>query len=239
MLVRRIAGRRGPAWLVAWLLVATALPPAQAADGKQQAKARFVAGQNHYNLNEYAEALGEFKEAYRLLPDPVFLFNLGQCERQLGHFDEAVRFYRSYLREQPKAANRQDVLHKIEEMEAAQKSKAAEGEAPATTPAPAAPPPPEPAPSAPPAMEPKTPAELPAPPPVQPEPPPAPALVLTVASTPAAPPPATAPALYERWWFWPAVGVVAIGAGTGVYLATRSQGGGAPSTPLGTQKVFP
>jgi tetratricopeptide (TPR) repeat protein len=90
---------------------------------KQQAKARFISGESHYNLNEFAEALREFKEGYRVFPDPVFLFNLGQCERQLDHPEEAIKFYRSFLREQPKAANRQDVLRKIEEMEAALKTK--------------------------------------------------------------------------------------------------------------------
>jgi hypothetical protein len=40
---------------------------------KQDAKAHFEAGQTHYNLNEYVEALGEFKAACRPLPDPVFL----------------------------------------------------------------------------------------------------------------------------------------------------------------------
>jgi hypothetical protein len=95
-------------------------------DTKQEAKARFVSGQSHYNLNEFAEALIDFKEAYRLLPDPVFLYNLGQCERQLGHPEEAILFYRSFLREQPKAPNRQDVVHKIEEMETTLKAKQAE-----------------------------------------------------------------------------------------------------------------
>jgi tetratricopeptide (TPR) repeat protein len=97
-------------------------------DAKQEAKARFVSGQSHYNLNELTEALGDFKEAYRLLPDPVFLYNLGQCERQLGHLEEAVRFYRSFLREQSKAPNRQDVVHKIDEMEATLKAKQAEAD---------------------------------------------------------------------------------------------------------------
>jgi hypothetical protein len=97
-------------------------------DAKQEAKARFVSGQSHYNLNEFSPALVDFKEAYRLLPDPVFLYNLGQCERQLGHLEEAIRFYRSFLREQPKAPNRQDVVHKIDEMETALKAKQAEAD---------------------------------------------------------------------------------------------------------------
>jgi tetratricopeptide (TPR) repeat protein len=95
---------------------------------KQQAKAHFVSGESHYNLNEFAEALREFKEGYRVYPDPVFLFNLGQCERQLDHPEEAIKFYRSFLREQPKAPNRPDVLRKIDELEAALKTKEAEAD---------------------------------------------------------------------------------------------------------------
>jgi tetratricopeptide (TPR) repeat protein len=98
-----------------------ALPSAQAADlaPKAEAKARFTAGESHYNLNEFSDALREFKEAYRLYPDPVFLYNLGQCERQLNHYEEAGRFYRSFLRKMPKAPNRAEVERKIDEMEAA------------------------------------------------------------------------------------------------------------------------
>ena len=110
-------------------------------DAKQEAKARFVSGQSHYNLNEFTPALDDFKEAYRLLPDPVFLYNLGQCERQLGHLEEAIRFYRSFLREQPKAPNRQDVVHKIDEMEATLRVKQAEADknvAPSAEPGPSA-----------------------------------------------------------------------------------------------------
>ena len=117
-------------------LARAADPPS---DAKQEAKARFISGQSHYNLNEFPEALREFKEGYRLYPDPVFLYNLGQCERQLGHPDEAIRFYRSFLREQPKAPNRQEVLHKIEEMEAALKAKQAEAEKAAPPPPPSNP----------------------------------------------------------------------------------------------------
>ncbi len=103
------------------------LPAGQASagntDGKAEAKAHFTAGENHYNLNEFTEALQEFKDAYRLYPDPVFLYNLGQCERQLGHHEDAIRFYRSFLRLQPKAPNKAEVQRKIEEMEAALRSK--------------------------------------------------------------------------------------------------------------------
>ena len=61
-------------WALAILSLAIA-GPAWADDPKQEAKARYTTGQSHYNLNEFQEALQDFKEAYRLFPDPVFLFN--------------------------------------------------------------------------------------------------------------------------------------------------------------------
>ena len=234
---------------------------------KQEAKARFVSGQSHYNLNEFAEALLDFKEAYRLLPDPVFLYNLGQCERQLGHLEEAVRFYRSFLREQPKAPNRQEVVHKIDEMEAGLKTRQAEADksvpllaesdgmaSPAGTEAEAKPaivpseinqPPrgsalvlPAPAVHAPALAETGVVHNL------------APSLALTSEgaetgtgridlttsrSTPAA---SASPSFYSHWWFWTAAGIVAAGAGIGIYAATGNHSAVAPASTLGTKKVF-
>jgi tetratricopeptide (TPR) repeat protein len=128
---RAVLVRSSPAFALVLFAVSFATAASAQEDlqsAKQEAKARFMSGQRHYNLNELPEALADFKDAYRLYPDPVFLFNLGQCERQLGHHEEAIRFYRNFLREQPKAPNRQEVLHKIEEMEAAIKSRPPEVE---------------------------------------------------------------------------------------------------------------
>src|SRR5512141_162115 len=91
------------------LVLAAGSTHAAEPDPKTEAKAHFNAGQSHYNLNEFSEALQAFKDAYRLYPDPVFLYNLGQCERQLNHDEEAIRFYRSFLRNMPKAPNKAEV----------------------------------------------------------------------------------------------------------------------------------
>jgi hypothetical protein len=268
---RCVRGRRWP-WLGAVVLVLAAggASPLHAAeaipDAKQEAKARFVSGQSHYNLNEFPEALRDFKEGYRLFPDPVFLFNLGQCERQLGHPDEAIRFYRSFLREQPKAPNRQDVLHKIEEMEALQKSKPAEADKGAPPSAPL-----EPAGAAKPGAQPTE--EKPAP--AQQKAPATP-LVGAVQTPAAAPPTAPSPAaqalpaappanpeisggapdridlsqtttpqpetgsapLYSRWWFWTAAAAVVVGASVGINAATSNNGPAVPNSGLGSKKVF-
>jgi tetratricopeptide (TPR) repeat protein len=228
-------------------------------DAKQEAKARFVSGQSHYNLNEFTEALGDFKEAYRLLPDPVFLYNLGQCERQLGHLEEAIRFYRSFLREQPKALNRQDVVHKIDEMEATLKSKQAEAEknvAPLATDVAGAPAPVEAGQDAKPDAKPDTkpvvpPAALSSPAPANP----LPAIALAtppvktefaeseagridLSTAPVAPAAVESPAFYSHWWFWTAAGVVVAGAGVGIYAASASQSTAVPGSTLGSKRVF-
>jgi tetratricopeptide (TPR) repeat protein len=97
------------------LAMAMSARAARAAD-PNDAKSRYLSGQSHYNLNEFAEALQDFKEAYRLRPDPAFLFNIAQCERQLGNLEEAIKFYRTYLRNKPEAGNKREIEKKIDEL---------------------------------------------------------------------------------------------------------------------------
>src|SRR5439155_24721837 len=72
-----------------------------------------------YDLGEYPAALDEYKQAFRLRPDPAFLFNIGQCYRKMNQPEEAALAYRSYLREAPEARNRAEVERAIEEMDRA------------------------------------------------------------------------------------------------------------------------
>jgi hypothetical protein len=109
-----------------------------------RARQLFESGTAHYNLSEYREAIEDFKQAYRLKSDPVFLFNIGQCHRQLGEFTQAAQSYRSYLRSAPEAKNRGIVERFIRDMEVAAKRT----ERPPTTIAPLTATPPE-APSSP------------------------------------------------------------------------------------------
>jgi tetratricopeptide (TPR) repeat protein len=250
LVLKRCLARFGFAATVCLFASSGARTAWAAADiNKSEAKARFATGQSHYNLNEYSEALREFKEAYRLYPDPVFLYNAGQCERQLGHPEEAIRFYRSFLREQPKAPNRQEVQNKISELEDALKNKPAEPPPslplepakPVTTPVePAvAPGPPMPTPAtATTSAAPPTAAPLPATPPVSPESAGGTPAQVDLSATPG-PAPETGPTpIYKRWWLWTAAAVVVVGAGVGIYAATAGGGASVPSSALGSNKVF-
>jgi tetratricopeptide (TPR) repeat protein len=74
-----------------------------------------------YTLGRFEEALTRYEHAYELFQAPALLFNIGQCHRQLGRHDRAIYFLTVYLRENPRASNREQVEHMIaEEKELAQ-----------------------------------------------------------------------------------------------------------------------
>ena len=90
------------------------------ADDTAEARRLFASATKHFDLAEYEAALSDFKEGYRHKDDPVFLYNIGQCYRFMkGHEDDAIKFYKSYLRRLPEASNRASVEHRIEELQAA------------------------------------------------------------------------------------------------------------------------
>lgn len=91
----------------------------------QEAKKHYERGTRAFNLQDWKGALAEFQRAYVEQPDPVFLFNIAQAQRQLGQSDAASKSYRLYLANAPDAPNRDRVMRLIEEMDKA----AAEGHA--------------------------------------------------------------------------------------------------------------
>lgn len=113
----------------ACLVLATALlifsPAPALADDVAGAKRLYESGSKHFDLGEYEEALRDFKEGYRLKDDPVFLYNIAQCQRVLHLRADAVRSYKGYLRRRPTAPNRADVELKIATLEREQAEEAA------------------------------------------------------------------------------------------------------------------
>lgn len=86
-----------------------------AAAPTERAKALFNAGNRHYELGEYAQALAIYKQAYRAKPLPAFQFNIAQCHRKLGQHREAIAMYQAYLVGLPGAQNKQLVESLITE----------------------------------------------------------------------------------------------------------------------------
>jgi tetratricopeptide (TPR) repeat protein len=101
-------------------LLSAAAAPARADDDAAEAKRLYMSGMRHFNLAEYEAALADFKEGYRRKDDPVFLYDIAQCYRLTkGHEEDAIKFYRNYLRAAPTAPNRDDVEKKITSLEQA------------------------------------------------------------------------------------------------------------------------
>src|SRR5205807_1400478 len=103
--------------VVALLVFATAAEAKPADATKAEARRHYDAGLAHFNLREYPQAIDEFQSAYRILPDPVFLYNLAQAYRLSNAAEQALYFYQTYLRMAPDAANRAEVSDRISTLE--------------------------------------------------------------------------------------------------------------------------
>ena len=82
--------------------------PARATSNEELARSYFNTGNAEYAHGSYDEALRAFQAGYALVPRSVFLFNIGQCMRQLGDLaparDHLVRFLASLGADDPKRA---------------------------------------------------------------------------------------------------------------------------------------
>lgn len=133
------------ALLVALLGAAALAPGVARADSvadtdaatRARLKALFKSGKAHYNLGEFKEALEDFKAAYRTTPDPVFLFNIAQTQREMGDHEAALRSFQLYAREVRSPRDRADAERLIADEErilAAKRSAAAAAAAAAAAP---------------------------------------------------------------------------------------------------------
>ena len=97
--------------------------PPSGADGIAAAKAHTKQGAAYYDLGRYSDANAEFESAYLIEQDPALLYNMGQCQRKLGKSDEAVHFFRTYLRRSPRGPFASAAESRIKEIEAEAKAK--------------------------------------------------------------------------------------------------------------------
>ncbi len=90
---------------------------AQARTGGE-ARDAFEEGAASFRLGKYQAAIEAWERAYKLRPDPAFLFNIAQAYRQADDGAHALDFYRRYLAASPTAANRAEVEQRIEQLTA-------------------------------------------------------------------------------------------------------------------------
>ena len=205
------------------------------ADAKAQARAHYKKAKTAFEAGKYKTALAEYQGAYRLMPLPGFLFNIGQCYRNMKKPDKAIVAFKRYLKQSPKARNREAVEGLIAELEA-------EIDLKTPLPGPGTPtdPPPDPDgdPTAPdpdddPKPGPKEPAKVPDYTPPADDPPKTGIVIPPPTPPPSKPRRPTSTPIYKKWWFWTIIGAAVAGGAVGTYLGVRGSGTDLPASDLG------
>ena len=110
-------GRLGLVVLMIAALLAASLPALPACADEQAAREHFDRAEILYAHGQFEVALAEYLEAFEEAPLPELLFNVGQCQRNLDRYGEAIFSFWRYLGLRPDAPNRAAVLELIEELE--------------------------------------------------------------------------------------------------------------------------
>ena len=120
------------------------------AQPKPAAEAAYKEGQAKYLAEDYGGAIERFNAAYKIEPDPVYLFNIAQAYRQWKKCREASEYFHRYLDEAHNPPNTEDVKKFIVEMDECAKTQPAEPKpTPSPTPEPVKPVEPLPSPASP------------------------------------------------------------------------------------------
>jgi tetratricopeptide (TPR) repeat protein len=100
-------------------IVALIAHGARADEPSPQTKAAvlFEQAQADYEAGKYQAAIELFQQAYVLVHDPVYLFNLAQSYRKVLDCEQATTYYQRYLQEAPNAENKAKVQQWIVELE--------------------------------------------------------------------------------------------------------------------------
>jgi hypothetical protein len=100
-----------------WLSLCVPVLSARAQGGgaaEQAAKAQAEHGVRAFAEGDYHAAIAAFVRADQLRPNPAFVYDIGRAHEELHATDRALFFYREYLRRAPGAADRREVLARID-----------------------------------------------------------------------------------------------------------------------------
>jgi tetratricopeptide (TPR) repeat protein len=143
--------------IVLLLVLSTAATASAQKSDRPAATAALKRAKAHFDLQEYALAEQELKEAYRIDPKPEILYAIAQAQRLGGACDRAITTYKNFLRARPGPEQAKQAEDNIARCEADLKAtppeqpppeptsppEPAEPASPVVEPVPAAPPPPE------------------------------------------------------------------------------------------------
>jgi len=92
---------------ILWVALCGTLAPtgsALADSAKEQAKAHFLEGRDHYVNGRFSQALRSFEQANALAPHPLMVFNIARVFESMEDLPRAIEQYRRYLGSGPSDA---------------------------------------------------------------------------------------------------------------------------------------
>jgi tetratricopeptide (TPR) repeat protein len=93
--VKRIAG---VLFLSSFLFVGGVFAQAKLDPAKRaQAKEKFLIADKEYKAGRYGNALESYYESFSLSGEPLLVYNMAQCYRNLGRYEEALETYKDFL----------------------------------------------------------------------------------------------------------------------------------------------
>ena len=99
----------------------TAAAPALAAPSPADraiARQHYEKAVTHFNLGEFADAAAEFREVYKVAPQPVLLYDAAQAYRLANDRAQALVLYQSFLHLAPTTPHKAEVVARIAELQA-------------------------------------------------------------------------------------------------------------------------
>ncbi len=83
----------------------------------RRARTEFEAGIAHFQAREYREAIHSFQVAAQLVPSADLWFNIARAHEELSEWEQAIEFYRRYLRDRVDPPDRTQVEEQISVLE--------------------------------------------------------------------------------------------------------------------------
>ncbi len=97
-----------------WLMIVGSTGYAQSQDSAlETARHHMELGQEAFLKNRFADAARHFIDAYGASPFAAFLYNAGMAYEKAGNNEQAIEYYRRYLKAEPKASDYAEVDVKI------------------------------------------------------------------------------------------------------------------------------
>ena len=98
------------------LALPTAVHAQPTARPRERALRLFDESREHYRAGRFKEAARRLREAYRLQPEPILLYNLGRALDGAGELEEAIEAYEKYLRDERAVPDRGAIEQRVATM---------------------------------------------------------------------------------------------------------------------------